>query len=348
MYRLDITDVATAALTVSLDNTSVSEAAGAGAATGTVTRSGDLTSALVVTLSSNDTTEATVPTTVTILAGQSSATFAIAAVDDVVVDGTQVVTLTASASGYTSGTSNLNVTDNDTQSLLVSATSLSVTEGATNTFTVRLAYQPAANVTVAVARASGDTDLTVNGGASLTFTSANWNTPQTVTLAAAEDVDVINGAAVFDVASSDLTTINVTAAEVDHDTAVLTVSNVSVIEGSGLLFSVSLDRAVLQSFDVTVNFTAGSATDGTDFDNTPVTLVFLGNAGETQQFTVNTTDDNFVEAIESFGVGLIAGNAAVDDSSTATGSITDNDTAVVTIDDVTVNEVRGHWTLPCR
>ncbi len=69
-------------------------------------------------------------------------------------------------------------------SLVVSSTSLSVTEGLTNTFTVRLAYQPAGNVTVSVARASGDTDLSVSGGASLTFTSANWNTPQTVTLTA--------------------------------------------------------------------------------------------------------------------------------------------------------------------
>ena len=53
-----------------------------------------------------------------------------------------------------------------------------------------------------MARASGDSDLTVSGGASLTFTSANWNTPQTVTLAAAEDVDLANGSAVFDVTSS--------------------------------------------------------------------------------------------------------------------------------------------------
>ena len=55
--------------------------------------------------------------------------------------------------------------DNDTQSLVVSSTGVSVTEGATNTFTVKLAFQPAADVTVSVARASGDTDLTVSGGA---------------------------------------------------------------------------------------------------------------------------------------------------------------------------------------
>ena len=58
---------------------------------------------------------------------------------------------------------------------------------------MKLAFQPASDVTVSVARVSGDTDLTVSGGASLTFTAANWNTAQTVTLAAAEDVDLANG-----------------------------------------------------------------------------------------------------------------------------------------------------------
>ena len=94
---------------------------------------------------------------------------------------------------------------------------VSVTEGADNTFTVKLAFQPAANVTVSVARASGDTDLTVSGGASLTFTSANWNTAQTVTLAAAEDVDLANGSAVFDVTSTGLTTVSVTGTEADNE-----------------------------------------------------------------------------------------------------------------------------------
>ena len=73
-------------------------------------------------------------------------------------------------------------------------------------------------MTVSVARASGDTDLSVSGGASLTFTSANWNTAQTVTLAAAQDVDLANGSAVFDVTSTGLTTVSVTGTEADNDT----------------------------------------------------------------------------------------------------------------------------------
>ena len=89
--NLNVTDNEILALTVSLNAVSVSEGAGVSATTGTVTRSGDLGSALIVAFASNDTTEATVPGSVTIAAGQASATFAIAAIDDAVVDGTQVV-----------------------------------------------------------------------------------------------------------------------------------------------------------------------------------------------------------------------------------------------------------------
>ncbi len=104
----------TATLSLSASPNSFSEGAGTTAATGTVTRTGDLTSPLTVTLSSNDTTEATVPISVTIAAGQPSTTFAIAAIDDTVVDGSQSVTLAASATGFSNATASLTVTDNDT------------------------------------------------------------------------------------------------------------------------------------------------------------------------------------------------------------------------------------------
>ena len=54
------------------------------------------------------------PGTVTILDGQASASFNIDAVDDALVDGTQSVTITASATGYTSGTDSVDVTDDET------------------------------------------------------------------------------------------------------------------------------------------------------------------------------------------------------------------------------------------
>ena len=78
---------------------------------------GTFATALTVSLQSSDTSEVTVPTTVTIPAGQTSALFSVTVVDDTAIDGTQTVMLTASATGWTPGTSSLTVHDNESQTL---------------------------------------------------------------------------------------------------------------------------------------------------------------------------------------------------------------------------------------
>ena len=88
------------------------ENAGANAATGTLTLSQAQSTDLVVSLTSSDTTEATVPITVTILANQTNITFAVAAVDDLISDGSVGVTLTGTA-GSLSATALITVTDNE-------------------------------------------------------------------------------------------------------------------------------------------------------------------------------------------------------------------------------------------
>ena len=100
-----------ATLNLSIDPTSISE--NGGTATATVTRDGSTNTDLTVSLSSSDTSEATVPNTVLIPSGQASATFAITAVDDVAVDGTQITTIAVSAPGLTSDSATLSVTDDD-------------------------------------------------------------------------------------------------------------------------------------------------------------------------------------------------------------------------------------------
>ena len=99
-------------LSVVISDDTISEAAGASATTATVTRS-NTTGDLVVNLNSSDTSEATVPATVTIPDGQSSATFDINAVDDNDVDGTQTVVISVSASSYIGSSDSLDVTDDD-------------------------------------------------------------------------------------------------------------------------------------------------------------------------------------------------------------------------------------------
>lgn len=103
------------------------------------------------------------------------------------------------------------------QGLVVSTGSITVPENSTTGFTVKLAAAPTANVVVNIARQSGDADLT-SGVSTLTFTPANWNTPQSVFISAANDADSTNGSAAFAVSSSGLTTKFVSANENDDDT----------------------------------------------------------------------------------------------------------------------------------
>ena len=101
----------------------------------------------------------------------------------------EVVTLSHAASGADYGgvpTAAIVVTatDDDTPSLNVSPTRLTVRENRTATYTMRLNTQPSASVTVSV---SGTTaEVTVDETA-LTFTTTNWNATRTVTVSAADD-----------------------------------------------------------------------------------------------------------------------------------------------------------------
>jgi len=99
------------ALTLTVSPTSFAETAAPPAATATVAIPQPVASDLVVSLSSSDPTEASVPASVTITAGTTSANFQIQAVNDLLADGAQVLDLTASAAGYTSAAQSITVTD---------------------------------------------------------------------------------------------------------------------------------------------------------------------------------------------------------------------------------------------
>ena len=87
-------DYRTAVLSVSLP-ARANENAGVLAGAGTVTSSAAAADAVVVQLSSHDTTGLTVPATVTIPAGQTSANFNVTMVDDHVMEGNRPISVTA-------------------------------------------------------------------------------------------------------------------------------------------------------------------------------------------------------------------------------------------------------------
>jgi hypothetical protein len=97
--------------------------------------------------------------------------------------------------------------------IVTSVASLSVPEGSMATFGVKLSRQPNGTVTVSVSFSSGDSDITVAGGSSLTFTTSNWDTYQAVTLAAAADADLVNGTATLRCSATGLANKDVTATE---------------------------------------------------------------------------------------------------------------------------------------
>ncbi len=123
---LAVTDYET--LTLSISPSSMSE--NGGSALGTVSRNNtDIDQPLTVSLTSLDTSEATVPATVTIPAGAASTTFPITAADDALLDGTQTVTISVAAVGYLSHTATIAVTDSEALLVRLDRSSISEKDG---------------------------------------------------------------------------------------------------------------------------------------------------------------------------------------------------------------------------
>ena len=123
-------------------------------------------------------------------------TVTVTAVNDTVVEGNHTGTITHTVTSTDSNYNGLSVaplsvsiTDNDVApagrgAITQTGGSTAVTEGgATDSYTVVLATQPTANVTISVRPDSQVSDNPIT----LTFTPSNWNVAQTVTVAAIDD-----------------------------------------------------------------------------------------------------------------------------------------------------------------
>ena len=148
------------------------------AAAGTVRIGGTLASDLVVSLLSSDTTELTVPPTVTILAGQTTATFNLSLVADSLRDGNQTAQVTASAAGLAPASSTLIVHDADLDHVAFDA--ISGPKTAAVPFAVTLRALNVAGETISVSSGSANLSATGTGGSltisptSATFASGIW------------------------------------------------------------------------------------------------------------------------------------------------------------------------------
>ncbi|MEI6083193.1 MAG: PQQ-dependent sugar dehydrogenase [Verrucomicrobiota bacterium] len=147
------------------------------------------------------------------------------------------------------------------QNLIVTPTAFNMIEGGTAVFTVRLAQAPASNVTVTVAKTAGDPNVTVTGGAQLTFTPANYATLQSVTLTATTDADLANSTATISVSSPGLPTYDVVVNAIDTATPslVLSTTTLTINEASSGTFTVNLASVPGADVAVTVARSAGDA-----------------------------------------------------------------------------------------
>ena len=310
-------------LTLTLDRSTVSDAAGANAATATVSRNAGLDTDLVVTLASDDTSAATVPMTVTIPAGQASATFAVAAVDDGLVDGNQTPTLTASAAGFVSGTAELTVDETDVPTLQVALDPTTVMEGNSVTGTVQRNWITDAPLAVTFS-ASTDGRMTLpvvvipadQSSATFSVLAIHDSAPEkdeTFTLTAA--------AGGFVSGSADLTIDD----EIDLPTLTLTTDATQVPkDGAGVTFTVS--RAVAVDTPLTVYLTSSDATHAVPASGSVVIPAF-----ETwTTFLVNPLDDHVADGnetvtITAHGAYVPCGCTIESGAGTATLLIIDSD-----------------------
>ena len=276
-------------------------------------------------------------------------TFKVATVEDAVfeADETFTVSLTVSdaPSGVTSTDTGTGTIEND-ETAAVTVNDAEADEGDTITFTVTLDKAVQGGLTVTPSFTNGtaaDTDYTANTAA-LTFTGTADET-QTFKVATAEDA-VLEADETFTVgltvskAPSGVTSTDTGEGTIENDdAAAVTVNDASADEGDSIVFTVTLDKAVQGGLTVTPSYTNGTAA-GTDYTWNTGALSFTGTASETQTFKVATAEDAVFEADETFTVSLAVSDApsGVTSTDTGEGTIENDESAAVTIDDAEADE----------
>ncbi|MEZ6131872.1 MAG: choice-of-anchor I family protein [Planctomycetaceae bacterium] len=338
------------ALTLTIDATEIAE--NGGTATGTVTREGDLSSAVTVTLTNDDSTEISHDTTVTIPANQASATFTITGLDDTVVDGTQTVALMAKADGYSSGAAMLDVTDANSATVSIAGTKDAREAGLQNgKFVVTSTLASESDITVAYTvsgTATSGSDFAALSGSVVIVagsTTADIDVPvlddglaeQIESLVISLDLigsvgtvaaDAANNSSQIQVISDDLRRIKATP-------ATLTVSET----GTTATFDVTLGAQPTSDVVITVvSSNEGEATVST------ATLTFTpSNWDVPQMVTVTGVDDLVADGTQELDITLSVDTAASDTAWQYTQDVlidvlnTDDEApaAVIRLEDVT-------------
>ena len=236
-------------------------------------------------------------------------TIRIRAEDDADRDnGSAVIGHATRGGGYTGvAIADVTATEEDEDvGLVLSKGTLRIAEGDTGTYTVALAAEPGASVTVAVTKqAGGDDDLEV-APSSLVFTTSNWNTGQTVTVGADADTDVVEGMARILHRAGDDISASVAVFEIDDDAAVdlaVEAEPLPVEEGGSAEYTIRLEAQ--PSGAVTIGLRARG---DPDLGVSPAALTFTtGTWGDAQTVTVSAAEDRDVVVGQALVSHVVAG-----------------------------------------
>ena len=241
----------------------------------------------------------------------------------------------------------VNVTDNDARNVVLSPTSLTVTEGDDIGvgYAVKLSTQPSDTVTVTIGGHSG-TDLSISGATlsnsnTLTFSTSNWNTAQTVTVKAGHDGNADDESETLTHTASGGEYANVTkdllVTVTDDAPATVTVSfgaaSYTVTEGSSRTVTVTLSADPERTVVIPIEKTNEGGATTADYSGVPQNVTFdSGESSKSFVFTAaaDTVDDDGESVKLGFGATLPDGVAA-GTPATSTVTITDDDVPSVTV-----------------
>ena len=298
------------------------------------------TSDVVLTLASTDEGEGTLSTTTLTFTPENwnvPQSVTVTGVDDALQDGAVAYAITFAAAsedpaytGLILANLALSNTDNEGGITVSPVSGLATTEaGGSATFAVRLNTAPSGDVVVPVApAAAGEVSV---APAQLTFTSANWDQEQTVTVTGVDD-PVDDGDSAFvvkvgpststDASYTGLSGSDVSGTNADDDTAGVTVeplTPISVLEGATATFTVVLKTQPTNN--VVVSSVSTVPAQGTV---APATLTFTpANWNTPQTVTITGVDDLLGDRDQALKIEV---------------TLTSSDTVYATIDpaDVTV------------
>ena len=209
-------------------------------------------------------------------------------------DDLETIRLQASGGGFDRERASVEVTiqDDDTPGIEISDSSISITEGGTNTFDVELEGAPNSDVNVTITGYIGtDLDTLASTPRELTFTSSNWDEPQTVTVGAKEDPDFDGENEQLTLTATGVPSKTVFVSVTDNDRAEI-IGNTDVVIREGESATIAFSLFSPPTGEVIVTISGYNGTDLAETPPSPIQRTFdATNWNVSQSITLTAAED---------------------------------------------------------